>query len=79
MRNQLARMRGHVFKILPLYEEGADWMQHLQLVTLELRGFYNQTQDPRIFMILCRISGIDERVKKTTLKSTVLKCTRILS
>lgn len=55
--SRFSRMTKEIFKLLPLREEGSDWVKPLETVVVELSG-------------LCRLMGDDEECLALTCKLT---------
>lgn len=55
----LKRIGNQVFKLLPMREEGEEWIKPLETVTLELLGMYNLFPDKKdLFSLICKLEGL---------------------
>ena len=61
VRNTLKRMTSQTYKLLPMREEGKDWIKPLETLSLELLGLSSIfPQDPSLFSAVCKMEGIKE-------------------
>ena len=57
----LERMTSQTFKLLPMREEGKDWIKPLETLSLELLGLSKIFPDnPCLFSAVCKLEGIKE-------------------
>lgn len=57
----LERMTSQTFKLLPMREEGQDWIKPLATLSLELLGLNSLFPDtPSLFSALCKMEGLKE-------------------
>ena len=57
----LKRVGNQIFKLLPMREEGEEWIKPLETISLELTGMYNlfpEKQD--LFSLICKLEGLIE-------------------
>ena len=61
VRSTLDRMTSQTFKLLPLREEGGEWIKPLATLSLELLGLNALfPNDPSLFSAVCKMEGIKE-------------------
>ena len=57
----LRRMTSQTYKLLPMREEGKDWIKPLETLSLELLGLNALFPDnPSLFSAVCKMEGIKE-------------------
>lgn len=55
----LERICGQIFKLLPMNEEGKDWLKPLETLTLELAGMASLIpSEHRLFSLVCKLEGL---------------------
>lgn len=81
----LNKLTNHIYKLLPLREEGADWMQVLDTVFVEIKGMNDifLSSQPALFSLVCKLEGlysIDDSRKDNFLifRKTVFECLSLL-
>lgn len=59
VEENLSRLCGQIFKLLPMNEEGKDWIKPLETVTLELAGMAELIpQEEKLFSLVCKLEGL---------------------
>lgn len=57
----LKRIGNQIFKLLPMREEGGEWIKPLETVALELTGMYNLFPEKQeLFSLICKLEGLIE-------------------
>lgn len=57
----LSRIGGQVFKLLPMWEEGKDWRKPLQTLIIELVGLSHLVPDlPKLVSLVSKMEGLKE-------------------
>lgn len=76
----LIRLRGKVFKILPVYEEKGDWEYFRDLAVIELRGLeVAGSTAPNLYRVRCKLSGLNSDISDKAFRSVILRCSSLLS
>lgn len=77
------RITNQIFKLLPSREEGGDWENSLQNITLEVVGMKSLWKDqPRLFSLLCRLEALSTLVEDEdffTFRKLVFECLSLLN
>lgn len=81
--NTLVRITNLIYKLLPLREEGIDWIKPLETVMVELTGFYNLCIGKRetLFLVICKMEGLfslQEEKDFFLFRRTILDCLGLL-
>lgn len=59
LEENLSRICGQIFKLLPMKEENKDWIKPLETVTLELAGMAELLPDQNeLFSLVCKLEGL---------------------
>ncbi len=57
--SNLTRIGNQIFKLLPMREEGKDWVKPLETLILELSGMSNLFSDQKVYLsLLCKMEGL---------------------
>lgn len=78
----LKRVGNQIFKLLPMREEGEEWIKPLETVTLELIGIYNlfpQKQD--LFSLICKLEGLIQEGEESDFfmyRRTIFECCSLI-
>lgn len=65
VEDNLSRLCGQIFKLLPMNEEGKDWIKPLETVTLELAGMAELIpQEKELFSLVCKMEGLKHEGKE---------------
>ena len=65
VRSTLERMTSQTFKLLPMREEGKEWIKPLETLSLELLGLSKIfPENPSLFSAVCKMEGIKELGEK---------------
>lgn len=56
----LHKLINQIYKLLPLREEGADWIKPLEILIVELAGLNLLTEKKydSLFLLLCKLEGL---------------------
>lgn len=77
----LRRIGGQIFRLLPLREEGGDWQKPLDTLIVELLGMANLFSDQKDLLALtAKLEGIkDPSVDFAMYRRTIFECCTICS
>lgn len=73
-----------IYKLLPMREDGEDWLNYLQSELLELKGFekiFIATDDIPATRIICKLAGLQTLTTEEDFylyRKTVLECTNLI-
>ena len=73
-----------IFKLLPMRDEGADWLNYLESLILELHGMegiFEEIEELELVKILSKLEGLKDLTKKEDFylyRKTVLECTNLI-
>ena len=58
--SNLNRLTNHIYKLLPLREEGADWKSVLETIFIEIQGMNSLYlfSQPALFSLVCKLEGL---------------------
>ena len=62
----LERIRGQIFRCLPVYEEGGEWRKPLETLIIELLGihsFFPENKD--LLSLICKLEGLRVGTEET--------------
>ena len=83
VRETLSRMTSQTFKLLPMREEGKDWIKPLETLSLELLGLNALfPDDPSLFSAVCKMEGmkeLGEKVEFMTYRRTIFEICGLLN
>ena len=55
----LERIRGQIFRCLPVYEEGGEWRKPLETLVIELLGLHSLFPENKdILTLICKLEGL---------------------
>ena len=78
LKENLGRICGQVFKLLPMFEEEKDWVKPLETVTIELLGMSNLFPDlPELLSLVCKLEGLKDSGEDTDFflfRRTIFEC-----
>lgn len=61
VEENLSRIGGQIFKLLPMWEEGKDWRKPLQTLTIELVGLSHLVPDlSKLVSLVSKMEGLKE-------------------
>lgn len=61
VKSMLDRMCSQTFKLLPMREEGQEWIKPLETLSVELLGLTTIfAKNPSLFSAVCKMEGIKE-------------------
>lgn len=76
--SNLNRIGNQIFKLLPMREEGKDWIKPLETLILELTGMSILFSDQKIYLsLLCKLEGLKTCVDEKDFmlyRRTVFEC-----
>ena len=57
---EIKRIINQIYKLLPMREEGTDWIKPLETIMVELRGINNLLETGRadLFPVVCKLQGL---------------------
>lgn len=59
VKSNLYRIGNQIFKLLPLREEGQDWLKPLETLSIELAGMSSLFPDQKdLFTLSCKLEGL---------------------
>lgn len=59
VKSNLYRIGNQIFKLLPLREEGEDWLKPLETLAIELAGMSSLFPDQKdLFTLSCKLEGL---------------------
>lgn len=63
--NNIDRITNQIFKLLPIREEGGDWVTPLQNLILEIVGMKSLwTDQSKLFSLFCRLEALSSLTEK---------------
>lgn len=61
-KSSLKRIVGQIFRLLPTFEEGKDWIKPLDTLIIELTGMSLMlNQDTKIYQLIYKLQGLKEQ------------------
>ena len=79
----LHRLTGQVFRLLPVREEGGDWLKPLETAILEITGLFAYIEDTDTGLaVLSKLQGIfiqGETCEFSLFRRTIFECCTLLS
>jgi hypothetical protein len=55
----LERIRGQIFRCLPVYEEGGEWRKPLETLIVELLGIHSFfPENKELLSLICKLEGL---------------------
>ena len=84
VRFNIKRIINQVYKLLPMREEGRDWIKPLETLIEELSGMKRLIygQDDLFFLILCKMEGLFSLNRKEDMdiyRRIIFECLNLLS
>ncbi len=85
IRNIIKKMTNHVYKLLPMREEGGQWRKLLETLVIQLSGMKRliEGQDELIFSLLCKMEGLlslsDDERDDTSYRRVIFDCLGLLN
>lgn len=77
------RLTGQVFRLLPVREEGEDWMKPLETAILEITGLFAYVNDAETGLaVLSKLQGLfiqGEESEFSLYRRTIFECCTLLS
>jgi len=74
----LDRIVGQIFRLLPMSEEGKDWIKPTETLILELLGMADMIVDqPKLFSLVCKLDGMrikGEELDFMLFRRTIFEC-----
>lgn len=74
----LDRIVGQIFRLLPMSEEGKDWIKPTETLILELLGMSDMIADqPKLFSLVCKLDGMrlkGEELDFMLFRRTIFEC-----
>lgn len=59
IKNNIQRITNQIFKLLPMREEGGDWVAPLRTLIFDLKGMSALMEDQTdLFLLLCKMEGL---------------------
>ena len=59
LNQNLDRIRNQIFRLLPVFEEGGEWLKPLDTLILELIGMYSFFPDRKdLLALICKLEGL---------------------
>lgn len=78
----LKRLVNQVYKLLPVREEGGDWIKPLSTILEELTGMSYLVETIDFFPLLCKLEGLASLTHEddfTLFRRTVFECLNLLN
>ena len=61
----LERIRGQIFRCLPVYDEGGEWRKPLETLVVELLGLHSLFPDNKdILTLICKLEGLQTETEE---------------
>lgn len=84
VQDNFVRIINQVYKLLPMREEGSDWIKPLTTIMEELKGMDRLLIDQHkvFFSLLCKLEGLFELTEPTDFdryRSTIFECLSLLN
>lgn len=83
IQNNLKKIINQTYKLLPVREEGKDWVKPLETIMEELAGMGNLLQSNEIFFpLLCKMEGLFTLEKEEDFglyRRTIFECLGLLN
>lgn len=84
IRDEIKKLINQTFKLLPLREEGEDWIKPLNTITEELAGMGEVLimDHSILFPLLCKLEGLKTLSAEDSFlryRSTIFECISLLS
>ena len=59
LNQNLDRIRNQIFRLLPVFEEGGEWLKPLDTLILELIGMYSFFPERKdLLALICKLEGL---------------------
>lgn len=84
IKADIKRIINLIYKLLPMREEGGDWIKPLETIIIELIGLYNLSigQKDKLFIIICKLQGMASLIEKEdfdAFRRTIFECINLLT
>ena len=84
IQSNLKRIINHVYKLLPMREEGSDWQKPLETLMEELKGMSKLLigQQEIFFSLLCKLEGLFTLTQEEDFlqyRRTIFECLGLLN
>lgn len=64
VKDSLERITNQIFKLLPTFEDGKDWIKPLDTLVIEITGMALVTPNaPKLYQLVYKLQGIKEQGK----------------
>lgn len=72
------KIRRSIWKLIPVREEGGDWIELTNRNLLMLRGLYLETKDPRVTEAIYILQGVKAEEDFSLFRTMVFKASSLL-
>jgi len=72
------KIRRSIWKLIPVREEGGDWIELTNRNLLMLRGLYLETKDPRVTEAIYILQGVKTEEDFSLFRTMVFKASSLL-
>ena len=85
VRTVIKKLTNHMYKLLPMREQGSDWKKLLETLIVQVSGMKEllQDQDELIFSLLCKMKGLfnltDDKKDLVLYRRIIFECLGILN
>lgn len=80
----LERIRGQIFRCLPVYEEGGEWRKPLETLIIELLGIHSfLPENKELLSLICKLEGLrvgtEEEIDFLLYRRTIFEACGLIS
>jgi hypothetical protein len=77
----LTRLCNGIFKLLPMKEEGVDWIKPLETITIEILGLKELLPELNLFTLACKLEGLRhmEDIEFPLYRRTIFECCSLVN
>lgn len=79
----LERIRGQIFRCLPVYEEEGEWRKPLETLVIELLGIHSLfPEDKDLLSLICKLEGLrvsDDKIDFMLYRRTIFEMCGLVS
>lgn len=80
----LERIRGQIFRCLPVYEEGGEWRKPLETLIVELLGIHSfLPENKELLSLICKLEGLrvgtEEEIDFLLYRRTIFEACGLIS
>lgn len=84
LQENLERIRGQIFRCLPVYEEGGEWRKPLETLVVELLGIHSfLPENKELLSLICKLEGLrvgtEEEIDFLLYRRTIFEACGLIS